>query len=192
MENQSHKGIGIAIGTLVVIAVVFITVFSENKPSVVPPDNQIQNPNNTVPGNNTPAVSNTPPTNPVADNKPQTPPIKQTPPVKIPPIVKIPIVTTVYKNGSYSATGSYQSPGGYDQLGVSLTIQNDKVTSLSVTNMAGDRRSQRYEDMFISGVNQYVVGQSVDSIYLTRVSGSSLTPMGFNDALDQIKAQAKV
>jgi hypothetical protein len=58
--------------------------------------------------------------------------------------------------------------------------------------MASDGRSERYHNMFISGYQQYVVGKNIASVYLTKVSGSSLTPSGFDDALTQIKSQAKV
>jgi uncharacterized protein with FMN-binding domain len=99
--------------------------------------------------------------------------------------------TLRYKNGTYTATGSYNSPGGPDQIGVSITISNDIVTAASVTPMPGDRTSARYQGMFASGYQSYVVGKDIDSIKLNVVSGSSLTPIGFNDALAKIKAEAK-
>jgi hypothetical protein len=83
------------------------------------------------------------------------------------------------------------SPGGEDQIKITLTLANDIITSVSVTPAAGDRTSQRYQNAFISGYKQYVVGQNITNVNLTRVSGSSLTPIGFNNALAQIKAQAK-
>lgn len=97
-----------------------------------------------------------------------------------------------YKDGVYSVTASYDSPGGMDNLGVSLTLKNGIVTDANVTNMANDRTSSRYQDKFISGYKQYVIGKSIDSIHLDAVSGSSLTPIGFNSALDQIKAKAQI
>jgi hypothetical protein len=36
-----------------------------------------------------------------------------------------------------------------------------------------------------------VVGKSVDEVSLSRVAGSSLTSLGFNNALTQIKEDAK-
>ncbi len=99
--------------------------------------------------------------------------------------------TEAYKDGTYSATGSYISPGGPDQIGVTLTLANDIVTSVSVTPEPGDGTSARYQAKFVSGYQAYVVGQNIDSIHLTKVSGSSLTPGGFDDALAQIKAEAK-
>ncbi len=98
---------------------------------------------------------------------------------------------SAYKDGTYSATGSYMSPGGADRLGVSLTLKNDIVTSLTVTNMAGDGTSDRYQDKFIGGIQTLVVGKNIDSLNVDVVSGSSLTHKGFEDAVTQIKAQAK-
>jgi uncharacterized protein with FMN-binding domain len=98
---------------------------------------------------------------------------------------------STYTDGTYSATGSYGSPGGQEQLSVTLTLVNDIITAVSVTPLAYDRRSQNYQNIFISGYKQYVIGKNIADVNLTRVSGSSLTPIGFNNALAQIKAQAK-
>lgn len=98
--------------------------------------------------------------------------------------------TSKYKNGAYSVTASYDSPAGSENLGVSITLKNDIVVDSSVTNMAGDGRSQRYQQVFIGGYKQYVIGKNIDSINLDVVSGASLTPIGFNDALSAIKAKA--
>ena len=96
-----------------------------------------------------------------------------------------------YKNGTYSATGTYDSPAGLESIGVSLTIANDIVTNTSVTPEPSDRTSSRYQQMFANGYKTYVIGQNIDTIALDRVSGSSLTPIGFNNALAKIKAEAQ-
>jgi hypothetical protein len=36
-----------------------------------------------------------------------------------------------------------------------------------------------------------VVGKNISELQLTKVSGSSLTPQGFMDALEKIKAEAQ-
>jgi uncharacterized protein with FMN-binding domain len=114
------------------------------------------------------------------------------PAVSVPPPATVPKKTaSVYKDGTYTATGSYMSPGGEDQITVTLTLANDVITAVSVTPAAGDWTSQRYQSYFASGYKQYVVGQNIDNVNLTYVSGPSLTPAGFDDAISQIKAQAK-
>ncbi len=119
-------------------------------------------------------------------------PVTPAPTVSTLPPATVPKQTaSVYKDGTYSATGSYMSPGGEDQIMVTLTLTNDVITSVSVTPAAGDRTSERYQNYFISGYKQYVIGYNIASVNLTYVSGSSLTPIGFDDALSQIEAQAK-
>lgn len=97
-----------------------------------------------------------------------------------------------YKNGSYSATGTYRSPAGLDNLGVLLTLQNDIVISSSITPDETHKTSLKYQQKFISGYSSYVIGKDIDTIHLDVVSGSSLTPIGFHDALEQIKAKARI
>ena len=96
-----------------------------------------------------------------------------------------------YKNGTYSATGNYNSPSGYESIGVSITIANDIVTASTVTPETNSRTSLRYQEAFVSGYKSYVIGKNIDTIVLDRVSGSSLTPAGFNNALDAIKSEAQ-
>lgn len=189
-DNNLQKSIGIILGFIVILGVFFVTIFLGKQSTNTETSNQV------LP--NSPVVSlPTPPTpviSPIATPTPITTPAPIVPAPVIPttptpPPIDIP--KSVYKDGTYSATGSYMSPGGYDQLGVSITLKNDIITGSSVTNMGGDRRSQRYQDQFISGYQQYVVGQNIANVFLTKISGASLTPSGFNDALTQIKAQAK-
>lgn len=101
------------------------------------------------------------------------------------------IVASLYKDGTYTATGSYMSPGGEDQIGVTLTVKNDIVTAVSVNPMAGDNMSARYQQMFVSGYKTYVIGKNLSTLNVGKVSRSSLTPRGFNDAVAQIRTQAK-
>jgi uncharacterized protein with FMN-binding domain len=99
--------------------------------------------------------------------------------------------TSVYKDGTYTATGAYQSPGGLDNVGVTLTLKNDRINSVSFTPMAHDGISAGYQNMFAKGFQSLVLGKNIASVHLDAVSGSSLTGAGFNDALAKIKAQAK-
>jgi uncharacterized protein with FMN-binding domain len=99
--------------------------------------------------------------------------------------------TSKYKDGTYTSEGSYNSPGGPDKVKVTLTLQNDVVTALTFTPEPGDPTSSRYQGIFAAGINQIVVGMNIDQLNVTKVSGSSLTSTGFNDAVAQIKAQAQ-
>ena len=98
--------------------------------------------------------------------------------------------TSPYKDGTYSATGSYGSPAGTESIGVSVTLKDGIITASTVTEEANDGTSRRYQNMFISGYKTYVTGKSIVNLNLGRVSGSSLTPKGFNQALAKIKSEA--
>ena len=170
-ENKSNKNIGIIIGVIVLSVVGVVTFFVGKKSTQLAQASSV-----------TPQV-----TIPVIPNTTHTPPV----PVQIPPVDTTKKVSYAYKNGTYSATGTYDSPGGQDTLGVKITLANDIVTDVSIVEGASDPISQKYQDKFVSGYKQYVVGKKIVDINLTKVSGSSLTPTGFNDALTQIKSQAK-
>lgn len=97
----------------------------------------------------------------------------------------------VYKNGTYTADGVYSSPAGQESVSVTLTIRNDAVVSAVFLGKATNPSSIKNQEQFALGFKQYVIGKSVDSIKLTVVNGSSLTPKGFANALVKIKAKAK-
>lgn len=101
------------------------------------------------------------------------------------------VATSDYKDGTYTAVGSYRSPAGPETITVTTTVKNDVITGVSVVPHATHQTSIRLQGLFIGGYQQYVVGKDIDSVKLGAVSGSSLTPIGFNDALAKIKAKAK-
>ncbi|WP_210479150.1 hypothetical protein [Naasia sp. SYSU D00948] len=95
-----------------------------------------------------------------------------------------------YADGSYTEDGSYQSPGGEESITVSITLQDDVVTDVTVTPHATSGNAKQYQTQFASGIADQVVGKDIDSLNVSRVAGSSLTSGGFNDALEKIKADA--
>lgn len=104
---------------------------------------------------------------------------------------KINSVTSPYANGSYSASSSYGTPhNGSESIDVTLTVQNGIITDASISQSGYDRESQQYQSRFASGYKSYVVGKSLSSLSLSRVSGASLTTGGFNSAVATIKTEA--
>ncbi|QQS60315.1 FMN-binding protein [Candidatus Falkowbacteria bacterium] len=101
------------------------------------------------------------------------------------------VMTASYKNGTYSSVGEYTSPGGTEQVGVSVTLQDDIITEVTFEAKAERPASVKFQGIFAGDYKQFVVGKKIDEVQLSKVSGSSLTPKGFNDALAKIKAQAK-
>lgn len=100
-------------------------------------------------------------------------------------------VAFLYKVGTYTADGSYVSPGGLEKVTVTLSIKDDVVTDTSFQGTSDVSKSERFMGIFASNYKPLVIGQKLTDLNLTKVSGSSLTPMGFNDAVAKIKAQAK-
>lgn len=96
-----------------------------------------------------------------------------------------------YKDGNYSATGSYTSPGGTEEITIQVTLKNGVITDTSATSGARDVDAKEYQGDFIKGYKSQVVGKSINSVNLSRVSGSSLTSQGFNEAISQIKSEAQ-
>ena len=99
--------------------------------------------------------------------------------------------TSTYKDGTYSATGSYISPNGRESIKLTVTIKDGVITDTSVENNGTDRETKQYQSQFSSNYKSLVVGKKVGDVSLSRVAGSSLTSNGFNNALDQIKTDAK-
>lgn len=95
-----------------------------------------------------------------------------------------------YKDGTYTADGSYQTPETVEKISVTVTIADDTVTAVEVTGDPQAPESKNFQSKFIGGISAQVVGKKLDDISVDRVSGSSLTSGGFNQALDTIRAEA--
>jgi len=96
-----------------------------------------------------------------------------------------------YKDGTYSADGSYTTHAATESIGVKLTLKNDVITDVSLTEEPTDDISRMHQDDFAANYKQFVIGKKIASVHLDKISMSSLTPIGFNDALQKIEAQAK-
>jgi len=99
--------------------------------------------------------------------------------------------TQAFKDGTYQADGQYDSPGGLEKVHVSVTLKDNIVEDSSVTTQSSGSEARQFQDEFISNYKKQVTGKNITSIHLSTVSGSSLTSGGFNEALDNIKNQAK-
>jgi hypothetical protein len=98
--------------------------------------------------------------------------------------------TNGFKNGTYNATGSYQTPGGQESISVNVTLTDGIITDATVTQQGKTGEAQEYQSKFVSGYKSQVVGKKISEVNLSRVAGSSLTPIGFNDAISDIEKQA--
>ena len=95
-----------------------------------------------------------------------------------------------YADGTYTADGSYQAPSGTESITVELTLADDKITEITVTPHATDPTAKGHQAEFVGGIAEQTVGKDIDTLNVTRVSGSSLTSGGFKIAIAAIKEQA--
>lgn len=95
--------------------------------------------------------------------------------------------------GDYEATGTYLSPDGQTQsIEVEVELAADgTITDLDADGQAESGNSEQYQGKFESGIDALVEGRKITELDIDKVSGSSLTSGGFNDAIDQIIGQAQ-
>lgn len=107
------------------------------------------------------------------------------------PITATNAVAGTYKDGTWSADGHYNSPGGEQKVHVDITLTGGKITSAVFVGTPISPADKFNQEKFSQGFKQEVVGKNIDEVKLDVVNGSSLTPSGFMEALDRIKAEAK-
>jgi uncharacterized protein with FMN-binding domain len=123
-----------------------------------------------------------------SSSTPTSTPVVPSAPVATPPTTQ----KSAYKDGTFSATGTYVAPGGKEPIDITLVLKNDVVTSVTVGVKAKNSTSRNWQNYFVQAVNPAVAGMKLDAIRVDTVSGSSLTQIGFMDALAKIKSQAKM
>ena len=99
--------------------------------------------------------------------------------------------SATFKDGDYTEEETYANPGGESKVKVELKLAGNKISDVTVTPMAENATSKQYQQKFASGIAGEVVGKSLDELNVSKVAGSSLTSIGFNAAIDAIKADAK-
>lgn len=168
MEPQKNNTTKIIVIIVIVLIAGLVIYFMKKDTPAIPNDVATNEPVVKNDNDGTPTTTPTTPTNTPADTKQK------------------------YKDGTYTSTGEYVSPGGSEQVEVTLTLKADKVTDATVVAKAILPGSKNFQAKFISGFKALVIGKSIDEVKLDKVSGSSLTPKGFNDAVIKIQTQAKV
>lgn len=111
----------------------------------------------------------------------------------IKPVTPTVSATSAYKDGTYTENASYVSPAGTENVVVKFVLANDVITNVDMTNSSpASPMSSRFENLFLSGIQQQIVGMKLSNLgTFDRVNGSSLTSSAFNDAVAQVKVDAK-
>lgn len=98
--------------------------------------------------------------------------------------------TSSYKDGTYTASSSYYVPHGTNTISATITVSNNKITSVTTKDDYTDRESAMYIDSFESSVSGSAVGTSLANASFSRIGGASLTTEAFNSVLDEVRTQA--
>lgn len=99
--------------------------------------------------------------------------------------------TVAYKDGVYKKRGVYESPAGPESIQVNVTLASGKINDLVVVGDATHEVSKKFQTLFAEGISKLVIGKPIDQVEsYSQVSGSSLTPKGFDEALKVIKEEA--
>lgn len=101
------------------------------------------------------------------------------------------IAENEYKDGVYTAEGNYTSPGGAENIGVSVTLKDGVIEDAEIETIGSRPNTVKFQGIFKENFKQFVIGKNIDEVKLDKVAGSSLSPQGFNDALEKIKSGAK-
>lgn len=128
------------------------------------------------------------------NNKPETNSQKSQPKTTTPnnnETAGMPVSPNGFRDGNYNATGTYQSPGGKQEIKVTINLLVGKIMAIGAEGDNKSSDSRFYQSSFISGYKEKVIGKKIDEVKLDHVGSSSLTPQGFNNALEDIKNQAK-
>ena len=96
-----------------------------------------------------------------------------------------------YTDGEYEAEGSYSNPGGVSAVKVDVTLADGTITAVEVTPEATGGTSRGHQEDFAGGIADVVVGKNIDELDVGAVAGSSLTVQGFDQAIEQIKDEAR-
>jgi len=96
-----------------------------------------------------------------------------------------------YADGTYEASGSYATPESVESIDVTVELADGVISAVEVVGDPTRPESEQYQARFIGGISDEVVGKSLDEISVTRVAGSSLTSGGFNEAIEQIRSDAR-
>ncbi len=132
-------------------------------------------------------TTSTPP-DPTPDPTPTPAPVVTPTPAPAP--APAPAPTYQYRNGTYTSSVGYTPKGLADTITVTLAIESDKVTGVSVNDNPSNGTSKYYVNQFIAALPSAVNGKSLSSLSPSRVGGATLTTNAFNQAVSSIRSKA--
>lgn len=101
------------------------------------------------------------------------------------------VVAQPFKDGTYSGSADYNTPAGKENVSLTVKISGGTVVSATPSGLIRDEISKQFHNQYLVGFSDAVVGKKIADLSFGFRNGASLTPMGFNAALAQIKAKAQ-
>lgn len=99
---------------------------------------------------------------------------------------------TSFDAGEYEAQGEYPTPAGTQSIGVNLDLDAaGTIMTVTVEPQAERGNSVQFQKKFAQGIAKKVVGRPITELSVDKVSGSSLTSKGFNQAITTIITEAR-
>lgn len=97
------------------------------------------------------------------------------------------------EDGTYTATLDYDVPQRHTEtIDITIGIEGGEISAVQYTNTPSNIESEFYQGTFDDAFNSNdLVGQEIETAELSKVGSASLTTAAFNDALDQIRANAR-
>ncbi len=97
-----------------------------------------------------------------------------------------------FKDGSYTVRASYYTPRRVEHLmDITVRVENDRVVDASIL-YDGKKAETPSHLNFDKAFKSEVIGKPLDAISLSRVGGASLTSTAFNEAMVEVKTEARV
>lgn len=92
---------------------------------------------------------------------------------------------------SLTQVGSYNSPAGEDTIEVTLTLNDQNIVQdVEIDYLGNNGISRGKISDYEEGIKDIVIGQNINDVESPeKVNGSSLTSIGFNEAVNKMKAQ---
>ncbi len=105
--------------------------------------------------------------------------------------LQAPAAASPFRDGRYDAVGRYATPGGDESIEVAVQVSGGVVIAADVRTEALSPTALQFQEQFRQHVTVQVVGRNLAEVSVSRVAGASLTSVGFDGALTQIKSAAR-
>jgi len=96
-----------------------------------------------------------------------------------------------FADGTYTTVASYFTPRRTEHImDITITLTDGVITDADI-QYDGEAPKTPSHNNFDNAYKTAVVGQPIEEVFLSRVGGASLTSDSFNEAIEEVKAEAR-